>query len=483
MKIRKLKLWILAGDLLWIGLAMVGAAVLRYGSASPLGWRASLALLLPFLVSSCAVWMILSSSMELDGFRGGWRFAAVVSHVFVAVVFMMGALLALAYLARHYVSRLALSYFGILLLVGFIGIRYSAYLFLRARYNAGDVWRVVILGTGRVARELATKIYRHPEMLCRVIGLLFPENSAGEDCDFVRTNNARSLQVSTFGIMDLLCANKVNEIILALPQPALAEIRQLTAQCQERGIRVSLIPQPYELYLSRPKLLDLDGLPVLQFREARSSPLFLRLKRLFDLGLGTLLAVTAAPLVLVMALGLRLKKGKAFRWELRCGQHGKPFLMLRLNVDRHTVDAPAFETVLARLSVSELPQLLNVLRGEMTLVGPRPESPVRVKRYSEWQQQRLAVTPGMTGLAQVHGLREQNSSEEKARFDLQYVMNASLLSDISLLLQTIWTLVMRIVHYYDLIPSENDRPAAPVSLAEVPLAEVFSAHRTQSSTD
>ena len=145
--------------------------------------------------------------------------------------------------------------------------------------------------------------------------------------------------------------------------------------------------------------------------------------------------------------------------------------MLRLNVDRHAVDAPAFETVLAKLSVSELPQLLNVLRGDMTLVGPRPESPVRVRRYSEWHQQRLTVKPGMTGLAQVHGLREQNSSEEKARFDLQYLMNASFLSDISLLLQTIWTLAMRIVHY-DLIPSESDRSAAPVSIPEVPLAEV-----------
>src|SRR5438132_3178337 len=115
MKIRKLKFWILSGDLLWIALAQVGAGVLRYGFGLQLGRSTSLTLLLPFLITSYAVWMILSASMELDGFRGGWRFAAVVSHVFVAVLFMMGALLAIGYLARHYVSRLALSYFGILL--------------------------------------------------------------------------------------------------------------------------------------------------------------------------------------------------------------------------------------------------------------------------------------------------------------------------------------------------------------------------------
>jgi lipopolysaccharide/colanic/teichoic acid biosynthesis glycosyltransferase len=76
-------------------------------------------------------------------------------------------------------------------------------------------------------------------------------------------------------------------------------------------------------------------------------------------------------------------------------------------------------------------------------VGPRPESPERVCRYCEWQRQRLAVKPGMTGLAQVEGLREQHLSEEKTRFDLQYLQNVSLWTDLSLLLQTIWTLAMR----------------------------------------
>ena len=100
--------------------------------------------------------------------------------------------------------------------------------------------------------------------------------------------------------------------------------------------------------------------------------------------------------------------------------------MFRLNVDRDNPGPHRFDKLLVRLSLTELPQLWNVLRGEMSLVGPRPESAERVRHYSDWQRQRLCVNPGLTGRAQVHGLREQHSSEEKARFDLEYIFHWSL---------------------------------------------------------
>jgi hypothetical protein len=120
-----------------------------------------------------------------------------------------------------------------------------------------------------------------------------------------------------------------------------------------------------------------------------------------------------------------------------------------------------------------------------------------VKHYSEWQQERLSVKPGMTGLAQVHGLREQNSSEEKTRFDLQYRLNPSPLTDISLLLQTVWTLALRVLRYSQLVADEpatselgqTQGPAVPEigSLREIPrelLEEVVSrAHRAQPSAN
>jgi lipopolysaccharide/colanic/teichoic acid biosynthesis glycosyltransferase len=151
--------------------------------------------------------------------------------------------------------------------------------------------------------------------------------------------------------------------------------------------------------------------------------------------------------------------------------------MLRLNVDRPVHSNSAIERVLDHLSITELPQLWNVLRGQMSLVGPRPDPIVRLREYSEWQQRRLKVKPGMTGLAQVHGLREHSALEQKTRYDLQYLVNPYLLADISLLLQTIWTLARRVT-------ARPKRGAYELKWQDQAREDVISnAHRTQSSTD
>ena len=152
--------------------------------------------------------------------------------------------------------------------------------------------------------------------------------------------------------------------------------------------------------------------------------------------------------------------------------------MLRLNVDRPVRGNTQFEQLLEYLSITELPQLWNVLRGEMSLVGPRPDPETRSSLYSEWQQRRLRVKPGMTGLAQVHGLRDFSSLEQKTRFDLQYAVNPYLLWDVSLLLQTVWTLLLRVFSppkrtVFDLNWKDG------ITVQDV----ITNAHRTQSSAD
>lgn len=117
--------------------------------------------------------------------------------------------------------------------------------------------------------------------------------------------------------------------------------------------------------------------------------------------------------------------------------------MYRLNSRRGASSLSSWERLLQKVSITELPQLWNVIRGDMSLVGPRPESEERVKRYSDWQNQRLICKPGVTGLAQVHGLREESSSEDKAYFDLRYIQDWSLLTDVSLILETLWAIPKR----------------------------------------
>jgi lipopolysaccharide/colanic/teichoic acid biosynthesis glycosyltransferase len=286
------------------------------------------------------------------------------------------------------------------------------------------------------------------------------------------------------GVTDLLAGHQISDLILALPGPSLPEILNLVARCREQGINVSFVPQPYELYLFRPVLLDLDGIPVLELREIFASDFFFRFKRLIDIVFASAMSVVALPILLPAAIGLWWTQGRPFRWETRCGQHAQAFSMLRLNVERHNATT-RFEHLLENMSITELPQLWNVLRGEMSLVGPRPESFDRVRHYSEWQQRRLSIKPGMTGLAQVQGLRDQSSSEEKARFDLQYILNPSAIADIAILLQTLWTLTVRSFQYPRLIaPEPNVRTeffgSVPPNFLEKTLQD---AHRSQSSAD
>src|SRR5580765_2347891 len=434
--------WILLGDLAWTTLAFVVASLLRYGVHwDGITYHAIYALL-PFLVGSCFAWIVLFYRMRLDGFHGGWWMPSIASGLFLAVFCEMSLLLAAAYVTRQYVSRLALTYYVFLLLPGFLVIRHLARRALRGKHECGEVCRVVIAGSDHIAREIASKIAHHPEMLCRVVGFLFPEDRVDNSVLTVESL-AESHDVSTLEVTDLLDLHEVDELIVALPQPATAELVRLATQCQQRGIGVSLVPQPYYLYLSRPKLLDLDGLPILKLCEPSVPQLFLKTKRALDIALGAILFVPSLVVILPSAFVLRVLRGRAFQWDLRCGTNFKQFRMLRLNVRRNAVQETRFERALDLFSVTELPQLWNVLIGDMSLVGPRPEPLSRTRRYTSWEERRLSVRPGMTGLAQVRGLREQHSSEAKARLDLQYLLNPSLATDLSILLQTLFTLATR----------------------------------------
>jgi lipopolysaccharide/colanic/teichoic acid biosynthesis glycosyltransferase len=485
MKKNRFPLWILASDLLWVAIAFLCADLLRYGILWSAAQERFVHELLPVLLVAWLLWAVLSNKMKLDGFRGGWHFPAMVSALFLAVSLMMTMLLAGSYLSRRYVSRLALGYFGILLLLGFIAIRYGARLFLRARHRAGKVGRVVIVGSGQVACELASKIERHPELLCKVVGTLYPQDASANPA-LSQVSTRKSTTLFTLKVVDLLRSQHVDELILALQKPSWPELLNLVGRCREQGINVSLVPQPYELYLSQPDLLDLSGLPLLRLRDSSTSSMFFHWKRIVDLVVTSALALVAGPVLLLAAIVLQYRKGRAFRWETRTGKNAAPFAMLRLNVDRHARDLPRFEKLLQELSITELPQLWNVLRGEMSLVGPRPESADRVRHYSEWERQRLSVKPGITGLAQVHGLREQHSSEEKTRFDLQYLLKPSSLIDLSLLLQTCWTLIIRMFHNPQLGQAERlvsmKKTVADFRFPSVEEA-LQHAHRSQPSAD
>src|SRR5262249_23710225 len=147
----------------------------------------------------------------------------------------------------------------------------------------------VVLGSGRLARELVRKVERHPEMLCRVIGLLTPDDGTSNSRSSFAGSNA-SRGTTTLGVVELLTAQRTDEVILVLDECASPDLLHLAARCRDRGIKVSLVPQFYELYLSRFHLTDLDGLPVLQVAKQGLSVPALLGKRMLDLVLGAILS-------------------------------------------------------------------------------------------------------------------------------------------------------------------------------------------------
>jgi lipopolysaccharide/colanic/teichoic acid biosynthesis glycosyltransferase len=467
---------ILGLDLVWAVAAMGFACLLSLGRGVRSAAPDSFLVFVPALLLSLFLWIVLSTWLRLDGFRGGWRGPAVLSQLFPAVVGLMAALFASGLVIPIQTSRLALGYFGIFLYLGFGLIRFTLRWLLASAYRARSVRRIVIVGDGPLAQEMAAAIDRHPELLRQMVGFLSPAGHAVDLSSPAAGGDRVSLQ--TVGIVDFLQSRRVDEIILTVPEPGHSEILDLAATCRTAGVAVSLVPQPYQLYLSRPELVDLDGLPLLQWEgSAAADPHW---KRLLDLAFTACLLPLAAAAVVPAALLLKFRKGKGFRRELRCGQHGKTFWMYRLNSDRRTKELPAHEFLMQRSSLTELPQLLNVLRGDMSLVGPRPEGPERARHYSDWNQQRLSVKPGMTGLAQVYGLRDESSSEDKTRYDLQYILHRSSFQDISILLQTLWTITLR------LLPAQRWEARTPHlgNRADAQFKEALSgAHSPQSSSD
>jgi len=455
--------WILVSDVVWLIISMLFACLIRYGSTLTAQPKSTLLVFSSMLVEAAIIWSFLSIRLGLDGFRGGWRFPAVLSQILLAVSIVMVTLLAFGYLFRAYVSRLVAAYFGVLTVTGFVLIRVAAHLFFDARRRSGLIRRAVIVGSGPVARELADKIRNHPESLLQVSGFLCAEESS---LGLLRTEHIGAIpRLHTSSVMELFLQQNIDEIIFAVPFSAYPQVSDLMERCKGNGIAVSVVPQPYELYLSSPELIDLAGIPVLRLRQSHRSRPEPMWKRILDLLLAPVLLVISLPILCCAALPLLLTKGTAFCREDRCGKDGKTFSMYRLNSSRQAPNLPIYERVIQHLSLTELPQLFNVLRGDMSLVGPRPELAENLRHYTEWHRWRMNVKPGITGLAQVHGLRDDHSLENKTRYDLQYILHRTLFQDLSILVQTIWTLSRRVVRMPKKDASSSAQSASSTSIA------------------
>ncbi len=264
---QKLRYSILAADLLWIAAASAAAHLLQNGLTVS---RAELPRTLhaPEILLIASIWTVLYSRQRLEGFGGGRWFPSVLAQVTTAVIYLLGALLVFAFLWNNDDSRLELVYIGTLLPLGFIAIRCLAWWLVTSRLRGASRRRVVILGSGQLVHDLASKISRHPEMTLEVTGVLFPSDT--EPSNRVATLPAGTISIRTLGILGLMQEKKAQELILVEPLPTGVESEKLISHCRKAGMRVHLVPQRYELYLSKAKLTEIEDVPLLSRRSSTS---------------------------------------------------------------------------------------------------------------------------------------------------------------------------------------------------------------------
>jgi exopolysaccharide biosynthesis polyprenyl glycosylphosphotransferase len=258
----------------------------------------------------------------------------------------------------------------------------------------------------------------------------------------------------------LVAEHAVDEVIFALSMRDHRALESLVIALQDQPVRVRVVPDFLDLAMSRATIEDFNGLPLVGLRDPAIDGFDRVVKRMFDLVISTATLLLSWPVMLTIAAAIKLDSpGPALFVQERIGENGRPFKMFKfrsmvVNAEHlapvtnrdaggvvvHKVpDDPRVTRVgrfIRRTSLDELPQLFNVIRGEMSLVGPRPELPRLVEHYEMWQRRRFAVPPGMTGWWQVNG-RGDRLMHLHTEDDLYYIQNYSPLLDLRILWRTV----------------------------------------------
>jgi len=315
---------------------------------------------------------------------------------------------------------------------------------------------VVVVGTSDEAVRMARLVSSHRAWGFTLRGLVEADGGAGDEVDGI------PVVATVANLPDMLTREVIDEVVLAVPTRQLGQLEELLLRCQELGVRVRVALRPFPHLQPRIDVEVLEGVPLLTFATMPTAPLALFTKRSIDLAVAVAGLALLLPLWPLVALAVRLSSpGPVLFRQVRCGLGGRRFVLYKFRTMieeaeqlrdevahlNEIPDGPAFKArrdprvtavgrLLRRFSADELPQLVNVLRGDMSLVGPRPPIPEEVARYQPWQRRRLAMKPGMTGLWQVSG-RSQLDFATWMELDLAYIDHWSLWLDLKILARTV----------------------------------------------
>jgi len=370
--------------------------------------------------------------------------------------FLIGLLISWAWFRAVPAHQLALGELVTLGLAGLVLVVLMRSLVRRMSLRRFGRERVLFIGRSPVLRPLLRKIRTHPEYGLELVG--FVDDEAGSD-----------VLGSTSELTDLVDQHHIDWIVLAFSEAPHEQTLELVREVRRPDVHLSIVPNFYELFASNAAIEDIEGVPVVSLPSMQFSRTVRMLKRTFDIvasGAGLLLI---SPILAVSAIAIKLdSRGPVFFRQARHGRGGREFRIVKFRTMVADAEAqrlamthlnqmegggPLFKMAddpritrvgafLRKWSIDELPQLWNVLRGEMSLVGPRPFVIHESEQITGWASRRLETTPGITGLWQVLG-RNDIPFEEMVKLDYVYVTNWSLWWDVKILVQTLPTVLKR----------------------------------------
>lgn len=383
---------------------------------------------------------------------------------------VLAAVILLGYFFQFSPSRLVYIYAGASGAGMMLAHRWLTWSVRRGLLRRGiGVDRVVVAGSGENARRLMHAMLGHVDLGFKLLGYISERDSNAE----VRVGTERGVVVSPRlgcdrDIGRIVHEMSVDEVIIVGEGRHPSDIVHLLEQCREHVVQFRVVPDLLQISLDRVDISDINGVPTIGIRDASIGGWNAVLKRSLDIALSAAgLAIFAIPMAGIAIMIKRDSEGGVLFTQTRLGQHGTPFTMYKFRcmvsdadqrwselvgatkgADRRLFKDPddprltRIGKILRKLSLDELPQLWNVLRGDMSLVGPRPPIGKEVAEYEPWQRQRLLVRPGLTGLWQING-RSDLSFEEMVHLDLYYAENWSAWLDTKILLRTIPAVLLR----------------------------------------
>lgn len=355
-----------------------------------------------------------------------------------AVTVWILLIMSASYLSKYDYSRIVVLLFYFLTVVFTILGRLTVRNLQKklAGYGFGKI-NIAVIGSGKEAQKIAKRIKNYREAGFNFVG--FINNKLGS---FVIGHVSQ--------LPRIIKKYKIDEVYIADFKLTDRKILDLITKCSKTSAKFKIISNIFELVAGSFDIAALDSIPSLDLSKV-SLPWWKSVyKRIFDVFFATLSFIVTIPLWTLIIVAIKISsKGSAILIQKRVGKDGRVFNMYKFRTLEQ--GSPLYESaptykddarvtrigkILRRTSLDELPQLINVIKAEMSLVGPRPEMPFVVKKYNEWEKRRLTVKPGLTGLWQILGRKELPLSEN-LEYDFYYINNQSLILDIVIILKTI----------------------------------------------